>query len=538
MCQKNAGKNIIVRLFLIGLIFTAQFFMAADPVSAARKHENAGIFTFNNVVELAEKSAQKPYVENPGEGLPDLLRDISYNQWRDIRYRKEKALWYNENIPFKIEFFHPGFLYNRPVKINIVDDSKVLPFNYSPELFDYGKNDFGERIPGGIGFAGLRIRYPINTRKYLDEFAVFLGATYLRAVAKEQLYGLSARGLAVNTAEANGEEFPVFSEFWIVKPARSDRSIVLYALLDSYSMTGAYKYVITPGEITRMAVDSVIFPREKIQKIGIAPITSMFFYGENTYSQRFKDFRPEVHDSDGLSIVSETGEWIWRPLTNPKHLLVNAFLVGSPEAFGLFQRDLDFDHYQDLETWYERRPSLWVTPTGNWGDGHLELVQIPTNTEFNDNIVAYWVLDTSPEPGVPLRFSYILEWCSSRDKIPPGAYVTATRVINYSKKHVMRFVIDFEGAKISSFPPDSAITAEISVNEPYRIWDRHVQKNTITGGWRVLFDIGLETGFLEELKAILPEKRPVGELRLFLKYGDRALSETWTYTVQPAMIEQ
>jgi glucans biosynthesis protein len=295
-----------------------------------------------------------------------------------------------EKNPFQVQFFHPGLYYNRTVIINTVSHEGAKNVPFSPDFFDYGANRFQEKIPSELGFAGLRILYPLNTDQP-DDIAVFLGASYFRAVGKNQAYGLSARGLAIDTGQDSGEEFPYFKEFWIEEPDRNAQEIIIFALLDSKRITGAYRFTIRPGDNTKMLVEGKLFKRDNIEKIGIAPLTSMFFYGENTNQRPVDDFRPEIHDSDGLQVVNSSGEKIWRPLINPPHLFINSFQSSNIKAFGLLQRDRDFDHYQDQETRYDSRPSALVVPVGDWGPGHVELVQIPTENETNDNIVAYWV---------------------------------------------------------------------------------------------------------------------------------------------------
>jgi glucans biosynthesis protein len=512
--RTNFGPLIKVTLFLV-------FLTSATGAMA-------GAFGFNDVVDKARQSAGKPYQAVPDSQIPDFLKNITYDQWRDIRYKNSKTLWGEENVPFKIRFFHPGFLYKWPVNINYVDDSGAHRILFSPGDFDYGKNDFQGKIPAGLGFAGFRIHYPINKPDYADELAVFLGATYFRAVGRNQLYGMSARGLAVNTASDGGEEFPSFKEFWILKPQPADKQITVYALMDSPSLSGAYQYIIHPGARTTMEVSSVIFTRKKIEKLGVAPMTSMFLFGENSQHPG-NDFRPQVHDSDGLLVHTKAGEWIWRALVNPPKLLINTFEVGTPAGFGLFQRDLNFDHYQDLETRFDLRPSLWVTPGQDWGQGHVELVEIPSDSEYNDNINAFWVPQKPPEAGETLKFSYTMQWCRDAGEEGLGR-VAGTRVVNQSGDEGAKFVIDFQGKNVNDVPAEKKLDAEIDVSKGYKIMEEQTFKNQVTGGWRLVFKMG--TGKQDPLKDVLPDKRPPADLRSFLKEGDRTLTETWTYTLK------
>jgi glucans biosynthesis protein len=344
----------------------------------------ASAIALDDIAALALGLASDSF-QAPPDTVPDWLGNTTYDQWRDIRFRPEQSLWKNLGLPFQLQLFHPGYYYKRSVAVDVVDAAGIHPLRFAPMQFDYGRNDFASKIPPDLGYAGLRLHAPIKTPQYFDEVIVFLGASYFRAVGKQQVFGLSARGLAIDTALPSGEEFPYFREFWVVQPEQTDASVTMFALLDSPSLAGAYEFRITPGDQTVVQVTARLFARREVQKLGMAPLTSMFFHGENA-SRGFDDFRPEAHDSDGLLLNFASGEWMWRALDNPRSLNVSAFLMPSPRGFGLIQRDRNFEHYQDLETRFDLRPSGWVVPEGSWGNGHAELVEIPTKADANDNI--------------------------------------------------------------------------------------------------------------------------------------------------------
>jgi glucans biosynthesis protein len=339
-------------------------------------------FGFDAVMHRAQQLAAAPYRVQEVR-LPSELQGIDYDRFRDIRFKPERSLWRDAKLPFEVAFFHLGLYYNRPVRINEVSGDTVREIRYDPALFDYGANKFDPKRMTGLGFAGFRVHYAVNTPKYKDEVLVFLGASYFRALGKGQVYGISARGLAIDTGLASGEEFPNFVEFWIERPAPGATELTFYALLDSKRASGAYSFVLKPGTETVVEVKARLFLRGNVSRLGLAPLTTMYFFGENQRSTR-DDYRPEVHDSDGLSIHSGTGEWIWRPLVNPKRLLVTSFALSNPAGFGIMQRDRDFGHYEDLEARYDLRPSAWVQPKGNWGQGRVELVEIPSPDETNE----------------------------------------------------------------------------------------------------------------------------------------------------------
>ena len=477
-------------------------------------------FGFEQVATRAREAAAAPY--EPGPSIPEPLAKLEYDMWRDIRFRPERALLGQSGTPFRMQMFHPGFLFTRPVVVNVLRDGVPTPVPYSAGLFDYGKVKFEKPLPVNLGFAGFRLHYPLNDPRVLDELISFIGSSYFRVLGRGQRYGLSARGLAIG-AGMEAEEFPVFREFWIETSQENADSITVYALLDSASVTGAYCFRIYPDLDSVIDVRATLFPRKPIEKLGLAPLTSMFFTGEN--DRRFHDdFRSELHDSDGLMIHSGTGEWIWRPLRNPTQQATSSFVERSVRGFGLMQRDRTFEHYQDLDLAYESRPSYWIEPQGDWGEGIVELIELPTTDETNDNIVALWLPKTPLEPGREFSFGYKLTAMLDSSDLHPGG-----RIINtYQAKPKAlgsgeavtdgsrRFIVDFAGGDLDYHlrQPDKV---EIVPSIAYgRINRAFIVPNPKTQGFRAFIDIVVEPG-------------QVAEMRAFLRSGGKALTETWSY---------
>jgi periplasmic glucans biosynthesis protein len=503
---------------------------------SATKPEAAPSFGFDAVVAMARDLAAQPFQEPKGM-VPDFLLKATYDQWRDIRFDADKSLWRSENLPFEVQFFHLGFLYDRPVKINVIDAKGVSQVPFSTEFFNYGANDFKAKLQDDLGYAGFRLHYPINRKDYRDEVAVFLGASYFRAVGKNMGYGLSARGLAIDTALDSGEEFPYFKEYWLVKPSIKSSQMVVYALLDSASLSGAYQFVVRPGQATLVKVKTTIFRRREVGKLGIAPLTSMFMYGENTNQRPIDDFRPEVHDSDGLLIADGTGEIIWRPLVNPKRLLVNSFQMNNPKGFGLLQRDRDFANYQDLEARYDKRPSVWISPVGEWGKGSVELIQIPSGSEIDDNIVSFWVPAELPEMKEPLSIAYDMSWHFPVDDPNAGGHVSATRTGGVRDKNLRLFVIDFKGGKLAKLPAALPVEAPlegiVTIDGEVTLVEKNLVKNEPNGGWRLFFQVKADgEGPLDKVLS-RPKSQPALEMRAYLKKGQDILTETWSYALLP-----
>ncbi len=488
------------------------------PARAAAQANFAvdGPFTRATVAGIARRLAAEPY-EAPDASLPPVLDDLSYDQYRDIRFRPEAAIWSGTDLPFQMQMFHRGFYFKDPVEIALVADGRAKHLAYDREMFSFGPLVPQPLPEEDIGFSGLRLHGPINRPDYFDEVAVFQGASYFRSLGEGQVYGLSARGLAIKTADPEGEEFPLFRAFWVETPAPGSDTVVVSALLDSPSTTGAYRFTLRPGLPTRMDVEAELFPRVDLDRVGLAPGTSMFFFSSNGRHD-VDDFRPEVHDSDGLLMLTGAGERLWRPLANPEELQISAFVDRSPRGFGLVQRERDFARYQDLEAAYERRPSLWVEPVGDWGAGAVTLVEIPTDSEIHDNIVAFW----SPREPIPAggeyAFAYRLEWGGEPSADQPTAVVRATRSGRASIAEdtpVRLFVIDYafpEGVERSTLGIAKAtVTADKGA-----VGHVVVQENGPAGGVRVSFqlDPGVET---------------LIEIRAVLTFESGLAAETWVY---------
>ncbi|HYB99264.1 MAG TPA: glucan biosynthesis protein G [Candidatus Limnocylindrales bacterium] len=515
-CRRQCDLGAKVR----AIAAPASAIVLAAVMAVVARPAPAHAFSIDDVTARALTLSREEYRDHR-KAVPKwmLVGSMTYDQWRDIRFKPEKSLWRDEALPFQVQFFHPGLYYDRTVAINVVDENGVRPVPFDVKSFDYGKNDFAARIPKDIGYAGLRVHAPMRSKEYYDELIVFLGATYFRALGRDNVYGLSARGIAIDTVSPTGEEFPHFVEFWLKKPAPGADHLVILALMEGPSITGAYRFDIRPGARTVIDVESHLFPRKAITKLGIAPLTSMFFFGESS-RRRFDDFRPEVHDSDGLLLHFSSGEWLWRPLDNPKRINASGFHMENPRGFGLLQRDRTFANYQDLETRMELRPSTWVEPKGDWGSGRVELDEIPSDTELVDNMVAYWVPDSPPKPGQRLDFSYTVSFFMDDPQLPPGGRVIATRQDAGAKGDTNRFVLDFTGKELNALPDAQPPVAVISVSpaDAADLLDHYVVRNPDTGGWRLSFQLKKKSNV------------PI-ELRAFLKSVAGAMTETWSYAI-------
>ncbi|MCP8940746.1 glucan biosynthesis protein G [Alsobacter sp. SYSU M60028] len=480
-------------------------------------------FGYDDVVARAAERAATAY-QPPSTTLPAGLANLTYDGYRDIRFRKSEALL---GGPFTMEMFHPGFLYTRLVRLNIVRDGVAEPVPYEASLFDYGHNTFNPPLPRDLGYAGFRLHAPLNRPDVQDELIVFLGASYFRFLGRGQRYGLSARGIAVGSGEPN-EEFPEFREFWVQEPAAGDQSAMIWALLDGPSLAGAYQFIVTPGEFTTVEVTATLYARREVPRLGIAPLTSMFYVSEN--DRRFKDdFRPEVHDSDGLLVHTGGGEWLWRPLRNPATPRISSFADVNPRGFGLMQRDRAFEHYEDLEARYDLRPSYFVETIGDWGEGRVELVELPAPDETYDNIGAFWVRNEPVRPGQPLKVAYRISARNDGSELHGGGQVfhtfqTAPRAHGVRDAPVRpdarRFIVDFTGGELPYYLPAAKEVQLAPSVTGGRIIGTFLVPHEQAKGFRAGIDVAVEPG-------------KTADIRAFLRAGDRALTETWTFPWAP-----
>lgn len=518
MTRRTAVAALLSSAAALGLSPLAAQEAAENPEAT----EEAGTpFSFDWLSARMKDLASKPPAVT--EKLPGFTAELSYDEYQRIRFTRDRNRW-SDHARFRMNAFHPGWLFNEPVHVFEVADDMAQPMVFSTDDFDY--SSLSRQIPEHFelpGAAGVRIMAPLNRADRFDELVTFLGASYFRALGRDSIYGLSARGLAVNTGVAQGEEFPRFSELYLHRPAPDDETLTIHAALQSKSVTGAYRFVIHPGAVTTMEVTARLFLRNDIAQLGIAPLTSMYFFGAADPGT-FDDFRPAVHDSEALVLNLPSGETLFRPLNNPPRLASSYLGAQSPVSFGLVQRERDFDQYLDAQAHYERRPSVMVEPIGDWGRGTVHLLEIPSDLEVNDNIVAYWIPQGEMTAGTELEVAYRLRWGMT----PPGdgssqhAQIQRTRVGKGGVSGVdtptdrRKFVIDFAGGVLRELPGDADVQANVSITKGKIAETVLSRLDDAQGTWRLVVEARVEAGETAELKASLEG------------YGG-VLSETWLY---------
>ena len=516
---------------LTGLVLILGMVLASR---ACRGAESADV-NLDYVAQRALERARHPF-HSPRADLPKVLRqdNLDYDKYREIRFRRDKALWTEDDLPFRVEFFHPGYIYQEPVHVYEFSATHVQPIRFVQDFFDYGDLKIQNEIPANTGYAGFRILYPLNRTNQLDELGAFIGASYFRLLGKGQRYGQSARGLALNCGELDRpEEFPIFTDWWLGKPQKGDTELTLYAILDSVSCTGAYEFDIHPGETTIANVSAVLYLRttnmidavdpghKAIATMGLAPLTSMFWIGKNS-ERKFDDYRPEVHDADGLLVHMASGERLWRPLDNPAVMRHQVFSAPDIRGFGLLQRERDFAAYQDSFNPYHLEPSVWVKPRGDWGEGNLHLVELPANYEGFDNIVAFWDPKKKPAPLEPFRFGYTLYWTMGSNWQNEDRVVSTRIGLVSDTSDARQILIDFKGPKLDALSEDDKPEAIANCSPNAVIMFNQVIRCPELGTWRVALKMQPKPGNTD----------PV-DLRCTLQEGTNILGETWTYQWSP-----
>jgi len=505
---------------------------AMNPLAEALGAQSDGLqfdasvpFTYDLFKTQARDKAHAPYAP-PARPAQEVLQKINYEEWGKIRYRDDYALFANGPGKFPVTFFHLGLFFQKTVRMHVVEGETSRQIVYDQSYFDMPADSPAHDLPKGVGFAGLRIQEPRDGALdwHKNDWVAFLGAAYFRSIGELRQYGLSSRGVALDVAVADrSEEFPDFTDFYI-EPGVGD-AITLYALMEGPSIVGAFKFLMTRAKGVVMDIQTTMFTRAQVSRFGIAPLTSMYWYSE-TKKETAIDWRPEVHDSDGLAMWTGTGEHIWRPLNNPPRTMASAFSDANPHGFGLLQRDRNFDHYLDGVN-YQRRPSLWVEPLEGWGEGSVQLVEIPDNDEIHDNVVAMWVPKAPARAGSSYRLHYRLYWSADEPYPTPLARCVATRLGRGGQPGqprppgVRKFVVEFMGGPLVSLPfgvkPEPVLSASRGT---FSYVFAEAVPDGVSGHWRAQFDLTVDGN------------DPV-DLRLYLKSGNNTLSETWLFQYHP-----
>jgi glucans biosynthesis protein len=486
------------------------FWVVATPVFAEP-------FGFAQVEDKARALQEAPY-QAQALPVPASLQKLTPEQYAQIQ--DVDPLWRRQGLPFEAQFYLPGSYFDRPVVIRSIVDGQVQPIPFSLQHFGFGDLQVPNDLPADLGYAGFRLLYPLNTPPHHNEFISFLGASYFRAVGTGQIYGTSARGLGIDTALPSGEIFPYFKEFWLVQPQPGATEMVVYALLDSPVATGAYRFVIHPGKAVTVQVEATVYLRKPVQVLEIAPLTSMYWHGKGR-GPVAGDWHPEQHDSSDLVMANGDGEWITRPLDNPLHIQATTYAMDHPQGFGLIQQDRQFSAYEGLNTQYQLRPSVWVEPVGDWGEGHVELVELPTNNRDMDNIDAFWVPARQPAPGEAFHVAYRLRFFLDNDGLIPNGHPVATYLGDGKVPGSRTVVIDFAGGPLTQLPGSAPVDAIVTVDHGAKVLKQKVEWDDARHFWRVVADI-------------LPVSGQPANVRCYLALNGQAMTDTWTYLLHAA----
>ncbi|GGW74386.1 glucan biosynthesis protein [Alteromonas halophila] len=485
--------------------------VAQQPVQEEKKKQDRPTHPFDREwLEDKAKALSKQAYEEKEIPEDNPLSQLDYDDYKKIQFERGATIWSREERQFRVNPLHPGSLYRTPVKLNLVVGGISRRILYTTEIFNYDEGQETVKNTKTDGYSGFSVATPLNRSEKWDEFLVFQGGTYFRAVGQSNWYGLSGRGLAINTGKPSGEEFPKFTEFWIERPSPSADRLVVHGLLESPSVTGAYTFTVHPGKHTKIAVESTLYPRTTIPHFGIAPLTSMFLFNAMD-SADFDDYRPAVHDSDGLLMERSNGERIWRALANPERLQVSVFQDKNIRGFGLTQRSRKFSDYEDAQAHYHERPAAWVKPDGDWGEGHVELLEIPTNAEIHDNIVAFWQPTQPLQAGQSYVFNYDVMFGSDVPAIPSeGKVISSAAGLAQGSETLREFIIDYKAGDV---PENLQVNASASTGQ--------ITETATT--------ILPDSGHLRVIVKFAPGDDSLSELRVSLQHQKQQWGETWLY---------
>ncbi len=463
---------------------------------------------------FARRRADEPY-KAPEKRVDEALAGITYDQYsRAIVYKEDQAIWRKDDGPFWLEPYHTaGAIFAFPVELFSIEAGRAVRIPYSAPAFEFNPPAKQPTTAAQSDFAGFHALAQLEKQGVFRDFLSFLGATNFRAIAAGQVFGVTARALAINTGQTGGEDFPLFRSFWIERPRPVDQSLVVHALLDSVSAVGRFKFTATPGYDTVIETEAVIYPRRRIPYAGIAPIASRFFFGPGVPPKR-RDYRPRVHDSEALCILNGAGEQIWRPLLNPERLQFSVFLDKGPKGFGLIQKERSFASYQDIDQQFEKRPSLWIEPLGDWGEGSIDLIELPAPEEINENIVCFWRPKDGLGPGIGHRFRYRMHWCWNAPIEKKKATVQQTRV-GEAKTGEIAFVVDFANTELCDSCSGAAIMTNVTASAG-EVRNARLSAGPATGTQRLRFEYA-------------PSGGDPADLRAQLVVDGKAVSETWIF---------
>lgn len=469
-------------------------------------------FSRDQITDLARALAAKPYAA-PGTNLPAPFASLSYEQFVGIKTRPESAVWAGEKKGFSIEPLHRGNIFTAPVDLFIVENGASTRLGYDQNRFDYGALKVTENLPD-IGYSGFRVLHAPPGGEPA-ELAIFQGASFYRAVAAGQNLGVTARGLSIRTADPRGEEFPAFRTFWIEKPALGDNALVIHALLDSPSVAGVYHFTVRPGEATIVDTELTLFPRTNVDHYGLAGFAAASLFSPLDARRRNDDLRPMAAAVCGLQMLTGAGEWLWRPVSNREELQFSSFMDVNPKGFGALVRERDISAWQDDDQHWERRPSLWIEPLGEWGEGAMQLVEIPSESETNENIVAYWRPKAPLVGGAQATFAYRQFWCWEPPARPPLAVAVEARSGKGPHAKLRRFVVVFSGDALAD-PQQTARLSAALTTSPGSATNVRTFLDPRAKTCRVVFDVD-------------PAGENYCEMRLVLRAGETPISETWLY---------
>ncbi len=548
---------IKIKLLPLAFFFCASFFSthllsayAEERTEILHSSENISLpispISISEIKAYAKSLADNNYI-SPSDEDVELFEDFDIEEWQSIQHKEEKFLWKDENLPFALEFFAPGYLHQDSIEISIIEDEQSKKLQADRSLFSASSEDIIDDLPKEFNIGGFRIHYSSqNNMQNIAQYsgiASFIGATFFRGTGKNAQSGVYARGVTINTALQEGEEFPHFTHIWIVKPKKNDSKLTFYALMDSPSMTGVFTFILETGTSTIINVENTFYPRagkELPQKIGIAPLASMFFASSQNEVLTEEELDEErnihnAHNSDGLLYLDSSNNYVWRSLENPRRLSITSINNNNPSGFGLFQRNIDENSFHNKQFSYHKSSSLWIEPLSNWGNGYLELIEIPTRNDKHNNIALFWVPYTFGEQAISdeVSYSYKLYWITAGASPHLLAKVVSAKEIHADENdRLCTFTIDFKGEALNALPENTGLASVIELPKEVEFVDKTLTKDNINNTWKLTFSVLLPTPE-SIVQTLIPARNPEKiRFKAHLIRGENLptpLTEIWQY---------
>ena len=511
MLIKTRQKRIMKISRLLFFLAIIIIFEGCKTVTASSSKQEINFEYVQKQAELLSKSKYNEPLK--------IKNDLTIDEYSQITFNASKALWMNEALLFRLEFFHLGYIYNTPLAVNEFKGLYSQDIRFTNDLFNFGNlnKDTSDKAKDLEGYAGLKILCQLNRPNQFDELISVLGNEKFRALGRYNIYGLYAAPL-ITIGINNKINLAHYTKFWLGKPESKSDHLTMCAIADSPEATIAFHYEIYPGDDTKVKTKSTIYPRIDTLSVGIAPMSTLYFSGINTLS-RYNLYYSQFHYSDNLIISSEKNVFS-QPLENYEQTVVNEVKTKDIKFFGLSQRDRNYDHYQTLFIALHLMPTLWIKPDNDWQKGKVVLVETPANNPNTLNIYAFWVPEEKLHKGKVYSYDYTMHWAINEPDPDTGPGCVSSTKVGLDGDNIC-FAIKFTGTMLKKLPAVANITSLTTISSNSKITDIKIQKDPFDNQWIALITAS------KPVK--VDNKQSQVSLSCTLMYGNKPITETWMY---------